>query len=521
MPITANCTPPIVTTGPWSRSRMPSRSAATAPSTTTGSCPSWVSIQRPIAERAVDRVDQARSPWRARRSRSVSSCTVAPHLGVERAHRRRRVHGPDAPHHRRRLTRAGATPAPNTSLPARTTSRSVPSSSICASTSARLDAEMPNTETIAAMPIAMPSAVRAARPLRPRKPYVPTETKSPAAHRERQRLRFARSVRRAAVHHATCSSTRPSRMLTRRGNRAARSRSWVTTMIVDPAAMQLEQQLDDRRRRRRVEVSGRLVGEHERRFTDDRTRDRDSLTFAARHLRWSVVQSMAEPDVLQCLNRAAPGARAADSRGTRSPEATLSTASAPSSRWNCWNTKPSRAARRPAERGIRSSTSRPGPPRASAPTSAGRACRSRSAGSTCPIPTARRRQPTHRRRRAATRPPAHARAATLGTSSRHRPVPAPHVRAMRPTPDFGHRRSASVPKARARRSFRRPAPSRRRSTAPLTLCPAVEDLADIDADEVTARRAVDDLDRIAALGERQQRTDRHDRHVRRQAWRRR
>ena len=37
----------------------------------------------------------------------------------------------------------------------------MPSSSSCASRSARLDDEIPNTATIAAMPIAMPSAVSA------------------------------------------------------------------------------------------------------------------------------------------------------------------------------------------------------------------------------------------------------------------------------------------------------------------------------------------------------------------------
>ena len=60
------------------------------------------------------------------------------------------------------------------------------------------------------------------------------------------------------------------------------------------------------------------------------------------------MQAMTEPDLLQCLDGALPALRGAERPRYTSPAATLSTASAPSSRWNCWNTNPSRAARRPA-----------------------------------------------------------------------------------------------------------------------------------------------------------------------------
>ena len=182
-------------------------------------------------------------------------------------------------------------------------------------------------------------------------------------------------------------------------------------MIVEPAAVELEQQFDDRRRRRRVEVAGRLVGEHERRFTDDRTRDRNPLPFAARHLRWSVMQAMAEPDLLQCLDRALPALapRAAAIHETRRPRC-RPRRPLPADGTAGTRSRGAPPAGPPARRPT--STSRPGPRRASCPTTAGRACRSRSATSTCRNPTARRPPPTHRRQRAATRPPARAPAAT-------------------------------------------------------------------------------------------------------------
>ena len=70
-----------------------------------------------------------------------------------------------------------------------------------------------------------------------------------------------------------------------------------------PGGMQFQQQFDDRRRRGRVEVAGRLVGEHERRLAHDRASDRDALTLPARHLRRPVMQAMTQPHSLQRRDR--------------------------------------------------------------------------------------------------------------------------------------------------------------------------------------------------------------------------
>ena len=57
-------------------------------------------------------------------------------------------------------------------------------------------------------------------------------------------------------------------------------------------------------RRRAVEVSGRLVGEHDRRVGDDRARDRGALLLAAGELRRSVQRAVGEPDGRDRLERA-------------------------------------------------------------------------------------------------------------------------------------------------------------------------------------------------------------------------
>jgi hypothetical protein len=52
-----------------------------------------------------------------------------------------------------------------------------------------------------------------------------------------------------------------------------------------------------------VEVGRRLVGQHQRRVTDQRPRDGCALLFAARHLRRLVVNSMPESDELEQFER--------------------------------------------------------------------------------------------------------------------------------------------------------------------------------------------------------------------------
>ncbi len=71
---------------------------------------------------------------------------------------------------------------PNRVCPARTSSRFVPNLSSCASRLARLDAEMPTTETNAAMPMAMPNAVSTV--LAARAPREPTPTRMTSVGRK-------------------------------------------------------------------------------------------------------------------------------------------------------------------------------------------------------------------------------------------------------------------------------------------------------------------------------------------------
>ena len=110
--------------------------------------------------------------------------------------------------------------------------------------SARLDAEMPTTATIAAMPMAIPSAVSSVRSRRERSPTVPTRARSTGRSRLTQvgaRILMPRP--------ASSSTTAPSRSDTRRGARAAISRSWVISTIVRPVACRSTSSVDDRRRR--------------------------------------------------------------------------------------------------------------------------------------------------------------------------------------------------------------------------------------------------------------------------------
>ena len=83
----------------------------------------------------------------------------------------------------------------------------------------------------------------------------------------------------------TCSTTRPSRRTSRESAIAASSASCVTRTIVVPRARwMLAQQLEDVAPGRRVEIAGRLVGQHDRRIVRERTRQRDPLLLAAGQL---------------------------------------------------------------------------------------------------------------------------------------------------------------------------------------------------------------------------------------------
>ena len=115
--------------------------------------------------------------------------------------------------------------SPKIDWPGETVSRLVPRRSSDERRSALLDSEIASTATMAAIPIAMPSADRAALSLRAERPTAPTRS---VAGREPARC----ELRHAFV----SSSTSPSRSSIRRGMDSASSRSWViTTTVVPPA----------------------------------------------------------------------------------------------------------------------------------------------------------------------------------------------------------------------------------------------------------------------------------------------
>src|SRR5258707_2365412 len=72
---------------------------------------------------------------------------------------------------------------------------------------------------------------------------------------------------------------------------------------------QVREQLDDLAAGRRVEVAGRLVGEHDPRLDGKRPRDRDPLLLATRKMCGQVVSTLGEPNLVEQLQRA--GATAA------------------------------------------------------------------------------------------------------------------------------------------------------------------------------------------------------------------
>ncbi|GAA0952094.1 hypothetical protein GCM10009554_54640 [Kribbella koreensis] len=73
--------------------------------------------------------------------------------------------------------------SPVNRVPGATVSKLVPNASNVSSSSAREEAEIPTTLTIAAIPIAIPNADKNARPGRVRNPTPPTRTKSPTPNR--------------------------------------------------------------------------------------------------------------------------------------------------------------------------------------------------------------------------------------------------------------------------------------------------------------------------------------------------
>ena len=172
--------------------------------------------------------------------------------------------------------------------PLATVSRLVPSLLISFSSPAWEEDDSPSTATIAATPMAMPSADRAARSLRVRMPDRGQagqirRAASGACRSGVASWSWARS-RAAAAGWAVSVTMRPSSISTRRGMRAAMRSSWVITTIVVPAACS-----SSSRARRACPVawsrlpvgsSARTIG----RLPDQGAGDRDPLPLPAREL---------------------------------------------------------------------------------------------------------------------------------------------------------------------------------------------------------------------------------------------
>ena len=254
----------------------------------------------------------------------------------------------------------------------------------------------PSTATIAAMPIAMPRAASAAR------------AAAGCAGRSRRRRHVA--PRQAQVGRSRCRHHRPACSITTVAQRdAARERrprshaSCVMITIVEPARVQLAQQREDARRRcaeSRLPVgssASTIAGSPDERPRDRRPagarRPRACAGRVVAPVRRARRRSSAAPRPARRSRRADAARTAARSRRSRR-------AVSPSSRLNCWNTKPmSRGAQRRERCGRRQRGDVVPVDAAPRPTSAGRARPRRAATSTSPTRTARRSRPSPRGRR--------------------------------------------------------------------------------------------------------------------------
>ncbi len=177
--MTVNQVPSMNTRGRGSRSRIPSLWAATEPSTTAGPRIVASSRKRPA------RKEPPNSSSTSVRAASTPMPPVSSSLtrSLRRTVASTRVvcvtdsTGPM----RAAITRASSgtsDPVPSTPPPGVTRSKLVPSRSRVAIRSARPDAEMPITATMAAIPMAMPIAVSTARAGRAASPRMPSPSKS-------------------------------------------------------------------------------------------------------------------------------------------------------------------------------------------------------------------------------------------------------------------------------------------------------------------------------------------------------
>ena len=179
-----------------------------------------------------------------------------------------------------------------------TVSRFVPRALISASSPDSEDAESPSTATIAATPIAMPSADREARNElagaqadRRDSPQV-RRSEPDAIEAGRHRHGPRPSVHRLRQDPAKLSATIcPSSISIWRGRRSAIPRSWVMTQDGRSLIVKRLEELEDGLAGGAVEVSGRLVGKQNRRVSNEGSGDRDALAFSSGKLRRTSARS--------------------------------------------------------------------------------------------------------------------------------------------------------------------------------------------------------------------------------------
>ena len=218
------------------------------------------------------------------------------------------------------------------SLPGSTCSRLVPSSSSSASRSALLDAEMPTTATMAAMPIVMPTAVSNVRRRLARSPTRPCDRMrrpEPRGCKQRGAEWRAHGVppcrhRGAVAVDAAVAQARP-------GSRAADHGVVVMRTTVVPVAWSAPNIEDSRgveSRCRRSSASTIAAP----RWPGEATRA------VATQARPAVARPRGQPDTGQRPSRRSR--RGGRNRGRRDGRHVVA-ADSPGSRWNRWNTKPS------------------------------------------------------------------------------------------------------------------------------------------------------------------------------------
>ena len=190
IPITRNHWLPRYTSGPPSRDLMPRRSAATDPTTTTGVGPGGLVEEGALRRRSRRGCRAGWARWRrprGRRSETPGSGCCAVRWRCRRCGWR----WPIRQTAMRRIMSGAAVgssaASPKAESPGWTCRKLVPSASSSASRSALLDAEMPTTATMAAMPMAMPRPVSRARVRLTRSPSRPRPMTSPGRRRGRGR----------------------------------------------------------------------------------------------------------------------------------------------------------------------------------------------------------------------------------------------------------------------------------------------------------------------------------------------